>query len=438
MRRSALRAGTAALVGLAVLAAVCAVTASSAFAAGGSALAGSLIAAESPATAAPVVVRGTPDADTIAIAQLPDGSLSVLVTDTRTGTSVRTDVPVADAGHLIVDAGAGADVIEADASVTQPLTVLAGAGDDHVVTGAGADYVDAGTGNDVVDAGAGNDVVYGGPGADQLIGGDGLDYLDGGPGADTISGGAGDDILMGGKDGDALSGGDGADVMAGGAGADTYSGGAGVQRFFAQPGTDRILDGAGAVTRVPIGGTNAAGGPIGSSLALPKAAAMRLRCESDVQALLSLPYGRRLLLALDAAGKHVSIVHSGTGNKTTFLDAAAAVLRASGRRGPGSASVIGYNQTTLVVSTGSANWMHRPPLVGLYHELIHALNAATGSVQPPVTGKRLELQAIGLPFAGIAWDNDGDPSTPRKAGNVTAFTENGLRALLGLDTRTSY
>ncbi len=50
----------------------------------------------------------------------------------------------------------------------------------------------------------------------------------------------------------------------------------------------------------------------------------------------------------------------------------------------------------------------------------------------------LELQAIGLPFDGIPWDNDWNPATPDRAGNMTMFTENGFRALLGLPRRTQF
>ncbi len=148
-----------------------------------------------------------------------------------------------------------------------------------------------------------------------------------------------------------------------------------------------------------------------------------------------------MLLSLDAAGKRIGVVRSGTGNRTTIRDSAAAFLRSTGKRGPGSAVSVAYDPVGIVTGDGSEAWMHRPPVVGLYHELVHALNAATGSLQPHTTGAgvpKLELQAIGLPFAGIRWDHDGKASTPRQSGNQRVFTENGLRAFLSLQPRTRY
>ena len=71
------------------------------------------------------------------------------------------------------------------------------------------------------------------------------------------------------------------------------------------------------------------------------------------------------------------------------------------------------------MGAGADPWMKRPPIVGLYHELVHAYNAATGSMQPGVTTggvELVELQAVGLTFTGIAWDNDGNPSTAAALG----------------------
>ena len=405
----------------------------SAIAAPGSSAAAS-VASERAAAPARVVVPGTGAADVIRIAQSPDGSLSVVVNGSV------TMVPPASATSMVIDAREGDDVVSADASLTNGIAVLAGGGADRVIGGAGADYIDGGAGADVLDGGAGDDVIYGGPGADQVSGGDGADYLDGGAGRDGVSGGPGDDMLMGGQDGDTLAGEDGDDLMAGGAGADGYDGGAGRQRTYAQRSDLRPFIAAGSVTWVPLG-TNAAGGAPGSSLSLPRTGAFSQRVTSDVQALLSLPIGRRLVLALDAAGKRVGVVRSASGNRTTIRDSAAAFLRAGGKRGPGSASSLAYDDVATVVGDSSKAWMHRPPVVGLYHELVHALNAATGSIQPGKTGAgvpKLELQAIGLPFSGIPWDHDGKAATPRQSGNLRAFTENGMREFLGLQQRTRY
>lgn len=397
--------------------------------------ASSEIAVEHVTAAARITVAGTAGADVILVAQLVDGSISVTVNGTV------TTVPAGSAAGVVVTALAGDDEIYADASLVRGVAILAGAGADRVVAGAGPDYVDGGAGPDVLDGGAGDDVLYGGPDADQVTGADGADYLDGGLGDDTLSGGAGDDLLMGGRGDDELAGDDGDDLMAGGAGVDQYAGGAGVQRTFAQRGDIRPLRAAGTVVWVSLETVNAAGLPPGSSLAFARSGAFSQRLSSDVQALLSLPIGRRMLLALDAAGKRIAVSRGGSGNWTTVRDSAAARLRWSGRRGPGSACDVVYDPIGTAVADGSELWMRRPPIVGLYHELVHCLNAATGSLQPGTTAAgvpKLELQAIGLPFEGISWDHDGRSSTSRQPGNVRAFTENGLRSFLRLKLRSRY
>ena len=404
-----------------------------AIAAPGSSAAGS-VASELAAASIRTVVAGTDGADTIRIAQMGDGSLSVLVN------GLETIVPPASAVGAVVNARAGDDVVDCDVSVTTAIAVLGGAGNDRIVTGAGDDYVDAGAGRDVVGGAGGEDVLYGGPGVDLVDGGDGADYLDGGLGNDRVSGGGANDLLIGGRGADLLDGGDGDDLMAGGPGSDRYAGGAGLQRTFAQRDDLRPFLQAGSVTWVSLGGLNAAGAAIGSDLVHAGSGAFSQRFASDVEALLSLPMGRRLLLALDAGRGQVRVVSSDSGNRTTILDAAAAFLRTTGKRGPGSASRVAYDPMGTIIGDASESWMHRPPAVGLYHELVHALGAGTGSLQPGKSGgvRKLELQAIGIPFDGILWDHDRKASTRRQSGNQRAFTENGFRALLRLEARTRY
>jgi hypothetical protein len=393
-----------------------------------------VIAAEVVTAAVRTTVPGTAGDDFILVAQLVDGSISVSVNGSV------TVVPAASAGGLVVSALGGDDEVVADPSLTQGVAVLAGAGADRVVGGAGRDYVDGGAGPDVVDGGAGDDVLYGGSGADGLLGADDADYVDGGPGADVLSGGAGDDLLMGGRDDDELAGDDGDDLMAGGAGTDRYSGGAGVQRTFAQRSDVRPFHDGGTVVWVPQT-VNVDGEAPGTSLAYARSSGFGQRLASDVQALLSLPIGRRMLSAIDAAGRRIGVTRGSTGNWTTVRDSAAAFLRRSGRRGPGSACDLVYDPVGRVIGDGAEAWMQRPPIVGLYHELVHCLNATTGSLQPGKTDEgvlKLELQAIGLTFDGIAWDHDGRPSTPRQSGNVRAFTENGLRSFFRFEARPRY
>ena len=396
--------------------------------------ASAIVARELRAVSEPLLLVGSDAGDVIRISEGDDGSLTLAINGTD------TVVPAGDVRRLVIDALEGNDTVLAEASVTLPLTILGGPGDDKIVGGAGDDYIDGGEGHDLLFGGDGNDVLYGGLGNDVLIGAAGDDYLDGGPGNDALTGGDGNDVLFGGQGDDSLSGGAGDDVMAGGPGVDSFVGGSGAQKTFAQRTDDQPFGAPGAVTWVNPNPLGPADQVAGSSVVDDDDLAFSERVQADLQSLLSIPSGRRLLQRLDAAGKRIVLRDSNGGNATTILDTAAALLRTNGQTGPGSACTLFYNIMGTVAGDGSQDWMHRPPIVGLYHELVHALNAATGTIQPGQTDgvANLELQAIGLPFVGIAWDNDGDPATPTRAGNLPVFTENGFRALLGLTQRPLY
>src|SRR4051794_6756213 len=82
----------------------------------------------------------------------------------------------------------GDDGFTADATVTVPLTVLGGLGDDVLSGGAGPDRLDGGEGGDV---------LSGNQGEDMLDGGSGDDVISGGAESDEIQGEAGHDVLSG-------------------------------------------------------------------------------------------------------------------------------------------------------------------------------------------------------------------------------------------------
>jgi hypothetical protein len=350
-------------------------------------------------TAGPaLVVSGTAAADVITIGQNPDGSLAVSVNGHL------TSVPSVDVPRLSVDGGAGNDAITVQASVQVDLTIFGGPGGDVIA--------DHGAGNDAIDGGPGNDKLSGGSGSDLLFGGAGSDQL-------TLNGPGG--------------------LMAGGPGTDSYAGGTTATRVFAQRG--ETITSPGHVTYVSLGTRDASGHAPGYLLHLSTGASssFRQRFAADLTSLLSLPDGRKLLTALDNAGRRVSVTPTGGGNQTTVLAPAGAFLKTGGVHGSGSGSAIAYNPRETTIETGAQPWQHRPPFVGLYHELVHALNAATGTMQPGKSAAavlKLELQAVGLPFKGIAFR--WTAGTPASSANPTVFTENGLRALLGIARRTTY
>lgn len=94
-----------------------------------------------------------------------------------------------------VNAGGGADRVDVSSSVSVPVTMRGGAGDDTLVGGSAADKLVGGSGDDRLLGGRGDDQLYGCSGDDVLVGGPGNDLLNGGPGMDTLSGGAGNDLV---------------------------------------------------------------------------------------------------------------------------------------------------------------------------------------------------------------------------------------------------
>ena len=124
---------------------------------------------------------------------------------------------VASVSEIVGNAGLGNDTVLVGHSVSKPVTIGGGhgndylsiedlgnpaattppvitfdgeSGDDFVLGGSGADVLSGGTGEDVLLGGLGNDTLYGGGGDDRLSGGDGDDTI-------TTSGNFGD-IVFGG------------------------------------------------------------------------------------------------------------------------------------------------------------------------------------------------------------------------------------------------
>ncbi|MCV2876756.1 Hint domain-containing protein [Rhodobacteraceae bacterium XHP0102] len=172
-------------------------------------------------------------------------------------------------------------------------SVVAGAGNDTVLTGDDNDTVYGGAGADRIDAGFDDDLVYGGTENDTLAGAEGRDTLYGDEGDDVLFGGlASDDpdavaaavfdltddgsatqvdpdptnnqdLLYGGIGDDTLYGGDDADWLYGGAGDDLLDGGIDDDILFGDDGNDTLLGGQGSDTLDGGAGDDALTGGIG-------------------------------------------------------------------------------------------------------------------------------------------------------------------------------
>jgi Ca2+-binding RTX toxin-like protein len=360
------------------------------------------------------------------VSQTKDGRLRV----TSDGRSVT--LTAEQSRHAIIRGGNGNDTVKVNSRVTLGVTIdggrgndalWGGKGQDTLLGGEGDDYVNGGKGNDSLSGGQGRDVLYGLDGVDSLSGGDGRDYLDGGKGNDALSGGSGADQLMGGRGNDTLAGESGKDVLAGGFGSDTLQGGIGRDSLFFQK-EDSILDGKN--DRKQAVAMNTAG-RLGRSISISGDAEFRAQVQSDLDALRSLPAGQRMLRGLDGSGKHTRIAATQNGNTAeapgaTYNDVA---VRTDGSRAPGANAKVSFNASRIHLG-GGEDWMTRPPVVGLFHELAHAHDFTNGEFNVGKNAQGVpdaELAATGLPHGGPA------PHRP---------TENDLRKELNLQRRPRY
>jgi len=71
----------------------------------------------------------------------------------------------------------GNDTISIDSSITLPVTLDGGSGNDELIGGGGNDSLVGRGGKDTLLGGAGNDTLFGGMGSDSMSGGDGVDEV---------------------------------------------------------------------------------------------------------------------------------------------------------------------------------------------------------------------------------------------------------------------
>jgi uncharacterized delta-60 repeat protein len=110
----------------------------------------------------------------------------------------------------------GHDIVVTTPTVTKPMTIDGGSGNDLLMGGGGENLILGGTGSDVLIGGGSDDVLLGGDGNDDMFGNGGNDVLVGGDGNDMLFGGAGLDLLIGSQDEDWLNAGTGEDILIGG------------------------------------------------------------------------------------------------------------------------------------------------------------------------------------------------------------------------------
>jgi uncharacterized secreted protein with C-terminal beta-propeller domain len=140
---------------------------------------------------APLIVRGDADPalpdDVIVVESDPAAPAWMQVT---VNGAVVARKPVNQPGHVVIEAGAGDDVIRVDVPSRRGLfTIRGGDGDDHITV--------VGNGRNIIQGGAGHDTLVGGEGVNRIHGDAGDDIVVGGPGRDLLVGGAGADRIFG-------------------------------------------------------------------------------------------------------------------------------------------------------------------------------------------------------------------------------------------------
>lgn len=367
--------------------------------------------------------------------------------------------------HLLITGGEGNDYIQGGAGNDTIIdnygcnTIIGGQGDDTIIAqgldfvegsgnmapngrqeliknadingnvligGKGNDYIEGGKGNDLISAGSGNDVVYGLGGNDLIVSFSGQDYVDGGRGNDIIRDNQGNNMIFGGMGDDAIEVGQGRNVVVTGAGHDTLSAQGNATKAYITSGDELTGQVSQQNTVEPR--------DVPANVVASGSEAFKNRVQSDLEAMASAELTGRMLTGLEDAGKKVSIVDTVGGNKCS--SGASGYLTDDRKPNVGSDSTVYYNPSRIATRSLSP-WSDRPPLVGLYHEMAHSYNAATGTMDNyayeydgryatdryGVTGA--EFQAVGI-----------DNHTVKQ--NPEGLSENALRDFLNLPNRDRY
>ncbi|WP_338474995.1 M91 family zinc metallopeptidase [Pseudomonas khavaziana] len=392
-----------------------------------------------------------------------------------------------EGGHrqaLWIETRGGNDSVVVDDDVKLTLDVEGGDGDDDIQAGGGRSRLYGGKGKDLLRLGSGLGYAAGNEDDDTLIGGSGNSVLYGNQGKDALHAGLGpstkQSYLDGGDDEDRLFAGSGHNVLHGGNG-DDHLVGYDRTSFYTGKGNDAIWNNR-PEDRIYAGATDYFDRSQGSVFTQvnPSNAGDRgftvqdgthgfkQQVADDFEFLRSSPIGQQALDKMDELavrnGGTVS-VEQGGGSETAYLfgstelDNMAPQVRATiddTRLGvikdgvPGSRADrarLFYAHPSILESADRTNTM--VPVTGLFHEIAHAYNGATGTFLAGESIEQLEsgawnlvsndeLQAIGRRSRATPYDFDNDPSTPPDTINPKPFTENELNEEMGKPLRKSY
>lgn len=354
-------------------------------------------------------------------------------------------------GNDTINAGHGNNIIFAAGGDNR---ISAGAGDNKITTGSGNDSITAGNGNNRINSGAGHDTINAGNGNNYINAGSGNDFISAGngnnviyamSGDDSIAAGNGNNFIFAGKGDDALTTGLGHNIISAGAGKDMIDASKGSNIIFDDADSANIYEGSNKKNEIHLYDPKSYE-KLGSSIKIKEhddigrpAPGFKERLEEDLELFKVTESGRKMLEALDASGKKVTIqqLRPETDNGFASTSKPDNVYIKNGKPGKGSNSLISYNPSFYDTFDGTD---FLPPVV-LFHEMAHSYNHVTGTMQPGLIEaggdmtKKSEHQAVGLPTEGIAVKHPDGSVTD---GNPDGLNENSIRKELGLPNREQY
>lgn len=416
--------------------------------------------------------------DTVKITSAPNGKLLATVNGKPYTLELLNRPELGMVQPLHIKTRGGNDSVVVAPEVTTPIRINLGDGNDYARAGGGLTQIRGGSGDDFIFLGSGNGVVLGEDGNDVLVAGTGSGALYGGNGNDRLQaldgppkrvvhmdGGNGDDFMIS-KHGHAvMHGGGGNNLIVNQGSAVIYTGrGNNTVRSY-QDDTVIYAKPSDNVTRtlnsrrfdvLPSDAGKTGYSVVGST-------EFKQRVEDDLELLRMSPTGQQGLKKADELARKnnapITINELNTRDDMNYSFNNKAIQQHLEHGGdvksltpselgfitegqPGATADLGainYNPSLMYSDTTS-------PIAGLYHEMSHAFNGATGTFIPGATSldpngehiePDIERQAVGIPTAADPFDFDGDPTTPPTTTNPRPLTENGLKQEMRLPLRNS-
>ena len=142
-----------------------------------------------------IILNGTGGDDKFTIRQsLLKGNVDISVLN---GDQEKTfSLTKKEAKNLIINLGEGNNSLETIGKVKTGLNIVAGDGNNTIITSQGSDKIKIGNGNNLISTDKGNDFIVAGNGSNEIRGGQGNDVIMSGSGDNKIYGGSGADTIV--------------------------------------------------------------------------------------------------------------------------------------------------------------------------------------------------------------------------------------------------